>query len=80
YTNNSAGVFLKRDYSGLEVGFDYKFSISIRRVNSVPAVPQVSLLVGGRTLVGPALISSQSWQSMSGIFTATGTTMSLELY
>lgn len=80
YTNNSAGVFLKRDYSGLEVGFDYKFSISIRRVNGVPAVPQVSLLVGGRTLVGPALISSQSWQSMSGIFTATGTTMSLELY
>ena len=80
YTNNSRGIFLQRNYSGLEVGNDYAFSISIRRVNNAPSVPQVSLLVGGQTLVGPALISSQSWQTMSGIFTASATTLLLALY
>ena len=80
YTNNSQGVFLKRDYSGLELGADYEFSISIRRVNDAPAVPQVSLLVDGRTLVGPVHIPSQSWQTLKGTFSATATTMMLALY
>ena len=80
YTNNSQGVFLYRNYTGLEVGRDYAFSISIKRVGNVYNVPQVSLLVGGQTLVGPALIASESWQTMSGVFTASATTMLLELY
>lgn len=37
-------------------------------------------LADGRTLVGPVLIPSQSWQTLKGTFSATATTMMLALY
>ncbi|WP_090201951.1 carbohydrate binding domain-containing protein [Pseudomonas asplenii] len=80
YTDRSNGVFLYRDYRGLEPGMRYEFSIYIRRVNNVPSAPMVSLLVEGRTLVGPVTISQEHWQTMKGVFTATATTMRLQLY
>ncbi|QLG92340.1 hypothetical protein HZF02_10340 [Pseudomonas yamanorum] len=80
YTNNSAGVFLFRNYSGLEVNRNYEFSMSIRRVNDAPAVPEVSMLAGGKTIVSRTPIPGQEWRTLLGVFTATATTMRLELY
>lgn len=80
YTNNSAGVFLFRNYSGLEINRNYEFSMSIRRVNNSPAVPEVSMLAAGKTVVARTPIPGQEWRTLLGVFTATATTMSLELY
>ncbi|MGY2221907.1 hypothetical protein ACW9IK_04375 [Pseudomonas gingeri] len=80
YTNQSNGVFLYRDYRGLEPGMKYEFSIAIRRVNDVPSAPIVSLWVEGKSLVGPVTISHQNWQTLKGVFTATASTMRLQLY
>lgn len=80
YTNNSAGVFLLRNYSGLEINRNNEFSISIRRVNNSPSVPEVSMLAAGKTVVARTPIPGQEWRTLLGVFTATATTMSLELY
>ncbi|NWB89794.1 hypothetical protein [Pseudomonas agarici] len=80
YTERSSGVFLYRDYRGLEPGMNYEFSISIRRVGNVHLTPVVSLWIENKSLVGPFTISNQNWHTLKGIFTATATTMRLQLY
>ncbi|NWD52103.1 hypothetical protein [Pseudomonas gingeri] len=80
YTERSSGVFLYRDYRGLEPGMRYEFSISIRRVGNVHLVPIVSLWIENKSLVGPFTISNENWHTLKGVFTATATTMRLQLY
>lgn len=80
YTERSAGVFLFRNYANLEVGRSYEFSIAIHRVGNVHEIPKVSLLVGGKTLVGPVEIRDQNWHTLKGDFIATAETMLLELF
>ena len=80
HTNRSAGVFLFRNYANLEVGRSYEFSIAIHRVGTLYAVPRVSMLVGGKTLVGPVEIRDQNWHTLKEVFIATDETMLLELF
>ncbi len=79
-TSQSAGVFLWRNYAGLEINRSYEFSISIKRVDGRYTDPVVSLLVEDRTIVDPVQISDQAWQTLKGVFTATAPTMLLQLF
>ncbi|WP_433885362.1 hypothetical protein [Pseudomonas vranovensis] len=79
-TSNSAGVFLKKVFNGLEVRRRYLFSIDVRQFNNASPAPQISVVAGSVPIIEPNNISGMVWRKLSGSFTATSTSMEVALY
>lgn len=79
YTNNSAGIVLKKTFQGLEVGRSYEFGLTVRRWNDKYSVPVLSLNSGAQVIAPATEISSMAWAPLKGTFTASASQMELQI-
>ena len=62
---------LYKDFTQLEAGRDYTFSVWVREVNGAPA-PRLVLVAQGREIT-EVIEPGSNWQLLAGVFTATST-------
>jgi hypothetical protein len=81
HTDQSSGVIIKKALNGLLQGGRYRFTIKARRQKGLYARPVLSIRASGATIAGPTeLIDISVWQTLSGIFTADGTSVTFDVY
>lgn len=79
HTHNSAGTILIKRFVDLKVGHIYEFGITVRRWNSVPAIPMLSLLADTFTVVPATGVETLEWIELKGTFTANASVMALSI-
>jgi hypothetical protein len=79
HTSQSAGTVLTKRFEELTVGQIYEFGIAVRRWNSVPAIPMLSLLADTLTVVPATGVETQAWIELKGTFTANASVMALSI-
>lgn len=73
------GVLLFKNFTGLEVGHSYEFSMLACSLNGVPELAKLSLRTNAGAVTGVTTLSSTTWITMKGSFTATAPSMRLEI-
>ncbi len=73
------GVLLFKDFTGLEVGRSYEFSMLACSLNGVPELAKLSLRTNAGGVTGVTILSSTAWITMKGNFIATAASMRLEI-
>lgn len=76
---NNAGVILTRQFNGLYPQQKYRFSMKVRRTNSAPAVPVLSLAVDGQGITAQTAFPSQAWTELAGEFMLPGFNATLDV-
>jgi len=79
HTERSAGVILKKSFSGLAPGVTYQFGMDVLRTNSSFTTPRLSVLVNGHVCIEPTNITTRQWAWMGGTFIAGGTEAEVEI-
>ncbi len=74
-----AGAVLYKDFTGLQVGRTYQFSIEACTYNGAAPFPILSLSTNAGTVAPSTTFSSMSWQLLSASFVATTSTMRLNV-
>ncbi|WP_202305674.1 carbohydrate binding domain-containing protein [Dryocola clanedunensis] len=75
------GVLLYKEYTELQLGKRYSFSIKARRDNDYKVVPELSLRVAGQDITPvTALAAKGEWVTLSGEFTAAEGDNLLEIF
>lgn len=81
HTDQSNGVIIQKALTNVQSGGQYRFTIKAIRFNDRFTVPSLSIRAAGTTVAGPTQIDSQTnWITLSGSFTATATTISVDVY
>ncbi|MCK1787483.1 hypothetical protein L9Z73_25030 [Pseudomonas sp. TNT11] len=78
-TSGSSGVVLYKAFTGLEAGRSYRFSMLGCSYNGAAPLPVLALAANG-SYVTSAMTFSMFWQKIEGIFVATGSSMTLQVY
>ncbi|MFZ3284245.1 carbohydrate binding domain-containing protein [Pseudomonas sp.] len=81
HTNSSDGVIIQKGLTHLERGRSYQFSIKAIRYGTHSYAPSLSIRAGGLPVAGPTQITSTSdWITLSGTFTASATSITVDIY
>ena len=80
YSETSNGVLLSKAIHGFEVGRKYSFSIAVKRFNLAGAAPRFSLNVNSVPVTAQTDFPNMVWAALTGTFTATSASMSLNIY
>jgi hypothetical protein len=80
YTNNSAGIVLRKTFPNFKIGQRYQFSITAitRYIGGTPNPGILSLSTSNEQITSPTTLP-RTWVSLSGIFTATSNSMELRV-
>ncbi|MEJ5282914.1 hypothetical protein WH299_27020 [Pseudomonas sp. MYb541] len=76
----AVGVVLYKDFTGLDIGRTYEFSILGCTYNGEAPMPKLLLVAGGRGITGVTTFSSMSWTPLRGTFVATAASIRLEIF
>jgi len=79
YTNNSAGIVLKKSYEDLVAGRLYEFGVTVRRSGTGGALPKLSLDSESQNVVVATDISTTTDIEIKGAFTADSSLMELRI-
>ncbi|UOK40397.1 hypothetical protein MJP36_11280 [Pseudomonas palleroniana] len=77
-SSGSSGVVLYKNFTGLEVGRSYRFSMLGCSYNGAAPLPVLALVVNGNYLASSTF--SMSWKKIEGTFVATGSSMVLQVH
>ena len=81
YTSNSNGVIIQKTLSNLQPHYQYRFSIKAIRYEGKFETPSLSIRAAGSRVAGPTQISSlTSWITLSGTFTPTTSSITVDVY
>ncbi|WP_256666360.1 MULTISPECIES: hypothetical protein [unclassified Pseudomonas] len=76
----SVGVVLYKDFTGLQVGASYEFSILACTYNGAAPMPRLSLRTSSGVVTGVTTFYSMGWTPLKGTFVASATSMRLEIW
>lgn len=81
YQLRNDGVVIQKTLTNLRRGRQYRFSLKIIRFDGRYVKPRVSIRAGSQVVAGPTEITSlTTWITMSGLFTATSSSMILDVF
>lgn len=82
YTHNdeALGVIIQKTLTNLRAQQRYRFSIKIARYDGRSALPQISIRADRAAVAGPINITSMSFITLSGNFTASTARVTLDVY
>jgi hypothetical protein len=78
FTNNSAGVVLKKNVTGLKAGRAYKFALQGMRRSGGTYAPRLSLATSQGAVAGAVTLSG-SWVTLTGTFIAQAAALECQL-
>ncbi|SDQ36564.1 hypothetical protein SAMN05216487_1397 [Pseudomonas sp. UC 17F4] len=74
------GIFLQKEFYGLEVGRVYTFMMNIRQYDNIAPIPQVSVTADNMPVISRTIVAGTSWRQLKGNFTATRDYMHVQLH
>lgn len=76
----AVGVVLYKDFTGLDIGSTYEFSILGCTYNGAAPMPKLQLVAGGVGITSVTTFSSMSWTPLRGTFVARAASIRLEIF
>lgn len=76
----AVGTVLYKDFTGLQIGRSYEFSILGCTYNGAAPMPRLQLRAAGAAVTGVTTFTSMQWTPLKGTFVAGATSMRLEIY
>ncbi|MEX5552754.1 hypothetical protein [Pseudomonas pergaminensis] len=78
-TSGTAGVILYKDFTGLDVGRSYRFSMLGCTYNGAAPYPELSLRTNAGAVTALTTFSAMAWRKIEGTFIASSSSMQLQV-